>query len=315
MKIITLTYPISLDDIELGNQSFSIALGHFDGVHRGHQQVINKAIKTAKERGIVSAVMTFDPHPKAILGQGEQYSQILTPLATKMKLFQELGVDYAFVVTFNMQFSQITPEAFVDHVLHRLNVVNVVAGFDFRFGAKGAGNTDVLQQICGPSISVEVVSAFVIDNMKVSSTIIREYLEQGEIEQANHLLGRRFAVEGTVVQGDQRGRTIGFPTANLRLSAPYLTVHLGVYAVIAHLGPRTFYGVLNHGMKPTFYAEDIVPVMEAHLFDFSEDIYGEHIEIEFVKFIRPEQRFAGIQQLIEQIGQDAAQAKALLMQT
>lgn len=315
MKIITLTYPISLDDIELNNQSFSIALGHFDGVHRGHQQVINKAIKTAKERGIASAVMTFDPHPKAILGQGEQYSQILTPLAAKMKLFQELGVDYAFVVTFDMQFSQITPEDFVEHVLQRLNVVNVVAGFDFRFGAKGAGTTDVLRQICAPSISVEIVSAFVIDNMKVSSTLIREYLEQGEIEQANHLLGRKFAVEGTVVQGDQRGRTIGFPTANLRLSAPYLTIRLGVYAVIAYLGNRMFYGVLNHGMKPTFYAEDIVPVMEAHLFDFSEDIYGEHIEIEFVKFIRSEQRFAGIQQLIEQISQDAAQAKALLLQT
>lgn len=315
MKIITLTYPIALNEIELDDQRFSIALGHFDGVHRGHQQVINKAVQTAQKLGIASAVMTFDPHPKAILGQGEQYSMCLTPLETKLKLFQELGVDYAFVVTFDKPFSQITPEAFVEDILRRLNVMNVVAGFDFRFGAKGAGNTDVLKQLCEPAISVEVVEAFVIDGVKVSSTAIREYLEQGEMEQANHLLGRKFSVEGIVVQGDQRGRTIGFPTANLRLIAPYLTIRLGVYAVIAHLGDRTFYGVLNHGMKPTFYAEDIVPVMEAHLFDFSEDIYGEHVAIEFVKFIRPEQRFAGIQQLIEQIGKDAEQVKSLFLQT
>jgi len=312
LKIITLTYPISLNDIELNDQSFSIALGHFDGVHRGHQQVIHKAIQTAKERGIASAVMTFHPHPKAILGQGEQYYHCLTPLDTKLRLFQELGVDYVFVVSFDMQFSAITPHAFVEEILKKLSVVNVVAGFDFRFGAKGAGNTEVLKELCASDISVEVVEAFEIDGIKVSSTVIREYLEQGQIEQANHLLGRRFSVEGTVVTGDQRGRTIGFPTANLLLAASYVTISLGVYAVKAYLGNRRFHGVLNHGMKPTFNKDDIVPVMEAHLFDFSEDIYGEHMQIEFVSFIRKEQRFSGIQQLIEQIGQDAAQAKELL---
>jgi riboflavin kinase/FMN adenylyltransferase len=313
LKIITLTYPLSLDDLELNDNSFSIALGHFDGVHLGHQQVIEKATRTAKERGVASAVMTFHPHPKAVLGQGEQYYQCLTPLDSKLKLFQELGVDYAFVVTFDMEFSHITPQAFVQHILQQIHTVNVVVGFDFRFGAKGAGNTEVLKQLCAPTITVEVVEAFVLDGGKVSSTVIREHLEKGQIEHANHLLGRRFTVEGIVVQGDQRGRTIGFPTANLRLVAPYITISLGVYAIKAYLGNRRFFGVLNHGMKPTFYAEDIIPVMEAHLFDFSEDIYGEHIEIEFVSFIRAERRFAGIQQLIEQISQDAAQAKALLL--
>lgn len=315
MKIITLTYPISPNDIELDDRPLSIALGHFDGVHRGHQQVINKAISTAKAKGLSSAVMTFDPHPKAILGQGEQYAQCLTPLSTKTKLFEQLGVDYVFVVRFDLQFAGITPKAFVDQLLHQLKVVNVTVGFDFRFGAKGAGTPEVLVQLCEPNIHVDMVEAFMIDEAKVSSTIIRQYLEQGNIERANHLLGRNFQVEGTVVQGDQRGRTIGFPTANLRLAAPYLTIRLGVYAVIAHLGERTFYGVLNHGMKPTFYAEDIVPVMEAHLFDFSEDIYGEHIVIEFVTFIRPEQRFAGINELIAQIKQDADHVKTLFSQT
>jgi len=315
LKIITLTYPISPNDIELDDRPISIALGHFDGVHRGHQQVINKAINTAKENGLASAVMTFDPHPKAILGQGEQYAHCLTPLYMKTKLFEQLGVDYVFVVRFDLEFAGITPKAFVDQLLHQLNVVNVAVGFDFRFGAKGAGTPEVLTQLCEPNIHVDVVEAFMIDGAKVSSTIIREYLEQGNIEHANHLLGRNFQVEGIVVQGDQRGRTIGFPTANLRLGAPYLTIRLGVYAVIAHLGSRTFYGVLNHGMKPTFYAEDIIPVMEAHLFDFSEDIYGEHIVIDFVQFIRPEQRFAGINELIAQIKKDADQVKSLFSQT
>lgn len=315
MKIITLTYPISPNDIELDDRPISIALGHFDGVHRGHQQVINKAIDTAKEKGLASAVMTFDPHPKAILGQGEQYAHCITPLHTKTELFEQLGVDYTFVVRFNLEFAGITPKAFVDQLLHQLNVANVAVGFDFRFGAKGAGTSEVLAQLCEPNIGVDVVEAYMIDDAKVSSTIIREYLEQGDIERANHLLGRNFQVEGIVVQGDQRGRTIGFPTANLRLEAPYLTIRLGVYAVIAHLGERTFHAVLNHGMKPTFYAEDIMPVMEAHLFDFSEDIYGEHISIEFVKFIRPEQRFSGIDALIAQIKQDADQVKSLFSQT
>lgn len=311
MKIITLTYPISLSENELNDQSLSIAIGHFDGVHKGHQAVISKAVCAAKEKGLTSAVMTFDPHPKAILGHGEQYVQCITPLETKTKLFEKLGVDYVFVVTFDRSFSQITPQAFVEDILKQLRVVNVAVGFDFRFGVGGSGTPEILKELGAPSIHVDVVEAFFIDGVKVSSTAIREYLESGQMDKANYLLGHHFEVEGTVVQGDQRGRTIGFPTANLRLHAPYLTIRLGVYAVLAHLGDKKYYGVLNHGMKPTFYAEDIIPVMEAHLFDFSEDIYGEKIRIEFVSFIRSEKRFNGIQELIEQIKADADHVKQL----
>lgn len=305
LKIISLTYPISLSEKDLNDQALSIALGHFDGVHLGHQEVVTKAVNTAKQKGFASAVMTFDPPPKAILGHGEQYVQCITPLDEKLDLFEKLGVDYVFVMKFDKSFSQITPQAFVDEILRVLHVENVVVGFDFRFGAGGAGNPETLKQLGQHHIDVEVVEAFVIDGVKVSSTVIREYLENGEMQRANELLGRNFEVEGTVVQGDQRGRTIGFPTANLRLHGNYLTIRLGVYAIIAYRGNEKYYGVLNHGMKPTFYTEDIVPVMEAHLFDFAEDIYGEVIRIEFVKFIRPEQRFNGIQELIAQIKYDS----------
>ena len=311
MKIITLTYPISLSEIELNDQSLSIAIGHFDGVHKGHQQVISKAVSTAKANGQASAVMTFDPHPKAILGQGQQYVQCITPLFTKTRLFEQLGVDYVFIVKFDSNFSKITPYEFVTNILQTLHVVNVVIGFDFRFGVGGSGNPDIMKELCEPAIQVDVIDAYLIDEVKVSSTAIREWLESGDIKRANHLLGRYFEVEGTVVQGDQRGRTIGFPTANLRLHAPYVTVRLGVYAIIAYLGSKTYYGVMNHGMKPTFYEQDIVPVMEAHLFDFSEDIYGETMTIKLVQYLRSERKFEGIAALIEQLKLDAKQASAV----
>ena len=315
LKIITLTYPISLSEIKLNDQPLSIAIGHFDGVHKGHQQVISKAVSTAQANGLASAVMTFDPHPKAILGQGQQYVQCITPLSTKTSLFEQLGVDYVFIVKFDSNFSKITPDEFVTNILQTLHVANVVVGFDFRFGVGGSGNAEIMKQLCEPSVQVDVIEAYTIDEVKVSSTVIRECLESGDIKRANHLLGRYFEVEGTVVQGDQRGRTIGFPTANLRLHAPYITIRLGVYAIIAHLGNNKYYGVMNHGMKPTFYEKDIVPVMEAHLFDFSDDIYGEKMTIEVVQFLRSERKFDGIASLIEQLQLDADQAMKLLHQT
>jgi len=299
----------------LNDQPLSIAIGHFDGVHKGHQQVISKAVSTAQANGLASAVMTFDPHPKAILGQGQQYVQCITPLSTKTSLFEQLGVDYVFIVKFDSNFSKITPDEFVTNILQTLHVANVVVGFDFRFGVGGSGNAEIMKQLCEPSVQVDVIEAYTIDEVKVSSTVIRECLESGDIKRANHLLGRYFEVEGTVVQGDQRGRTIGFPTANLRLHAPYITIRLGVYAIIAHLGNNKYYGVMNHGMKPTFYEKDIVPVMEAHLFDFSDDIYGEKMTIEVVQFLRSERKFDGIASLIEQLQLDADQAMKLLHQT
>jgi len=315
LKIITLTYPISISEIGLNDQALSLAIGYFDGVHIGHQQVISRAVTIAKKSGIAAAVMTFDPHPKAVVGHGDQYDQCITPLHTKAELFEKLGVDYMFVVTFDEHFSKITPELFVSSILHELQVKQVVVGFDFKFGARGAGDVAMLKQLCEPQMNVDVVDAYVVDDLKVSSTMIRTHLENGDVVNVSKLLGRYFEVEGTVVHGDQRGRTIGFPTANLRLHAPYITLHLGVYAIIAHHKDQTYYGVLNHGMKPTFYAKDIVPVMEAHLFHFSDDIYGDDLKIEFVEFIRSERRFNGIQELIDQINLDSNFAKNLFKQT
>ncbi|MGO4371691.1 bifunctional riboflavin kinase/FAD synthetase [Paenibacillus sp. 2TAB19] len=309
MKIISLQYPLDgLSALPL-DKPLSIAIGHFDGVHRGHQNVIRRAVVEAKAAGQLSAVMTFDPHPKEVLGQGDHYYRCLTPLHIKTKLFEELGVDLVFVMSFDTSFASVTPERFVDEVLLGLGAKQVVVGFDFRFGSKGAGNAEALMRLGAPNIVVHIVEPLYENESKVSSTWVRESLEKGDLETASLLLGRTYEITGTVVHGDGRGRTIGFPTANIDFDYPYVSPRLGVFAVIAWLNGKPYPGVLNHGMKPTFNKEGVQPVMEAHLFDFNRDIYGEPIRIEFKSFIRAEQKFSSVDELIKQIGRDSDQVR------
>ncbi|MEV5024707.1 bifunctional riboflavin kinase/FAD synthetase [Paenibacillus sp. LPE1-1-1.1] len=312
MEIIPLSFPLNgLSTLSL-DKPLSIAIGHFDGVHRGHQNVIRRAVNEAKGSDMLSAVLTFDPHPKEVLGQGEQYYRCLTPLDVKTALFAELGVDLVFIMRFDPEFASVSPERFVDEVLRTLRAKNVVVGFDFNFGHKGLGNSDALKQLGHPDISVHVIEPLFENGIKVSSTYIREALEQGDIKLAERLLGRPYEVTGSVVHGDKRGRTIGFPTANLQINGPYITPRLGVYAITAWIGDKAYPGVMNFGLKPTFNKQELQPVMEAHLFDFDSDIYGEQLRLQFLSFIRSEKKFDSITELIEQIGSDSRQAKEIL---
>lgn len=312
MEIIPLSFPLNgLSTLSL-DKPLSIAIGHFDGVHRGHQNVIRRAVNEAKGSDMLSAVLTFDPHPKEVLGQGEQYYRCLTPLDVKTALFAELGVDLVFIMRFDPEFALVSPERFVDEVLRTLRAKNVVVGFDFNFGHKGLGNSDALKQLGHPDISVHVIEPLFENGIKVSSTYIREALEQGDIKLAERLLGRPYEVTGSVVHGDKRGRTIGFPTANLQINGPYITPRLGVYAITAWIGDKAYPGVMNFGLKPTFNKQELQPVMEAHLFDFDSDIYGEQLRLQFLSFIRSEKKFDSITELIEQIGSDSRQAKEIL---
>ncbi|CAM4275172.1 riboflavin kinase/FMN adenylyltransferase [Paenibacillus endophyticus] len=312
MEIIPLSFPLNGLSMLSLDKPLSIAIGHFDGVHRGHQNVIRQAVNEAKGSDMLSAVLTFDPHPKEVLGQGEQYYRCLTPLDAKTALFAELGVDLVFIMRFDTEFASVSPERFVAEVLRTLRAKHVVVGFDFNFGHKGLGNADALMKLGQPDISVEVIEPLFENGIKVSSTYIREALEQGEIELAERLLGRPYEVTGSVVHGDKRGRTIGFPTANLQITAPYITPRLGVYAVTAWLDGKAYSGVLNYGLKPTFNKDGLQPVMEAHLFDFNSDIYDEQLRLQFISFIRSEKKFDSITELIEQIGTDSRQAKEIL---
>jgi riboflavin kinase/FMN adenylyltransferase len=312
LEIIPLSFPLNgLSTLSL-DKPLSIAIGHFDGVHRGHQNVIRQAVFEAKEAEMLSAVLTFDPHPKEVLGQGDQYYRCLTPLEHKTALFAELGVDLVFIMRFDPEFASVSPERFVNEVLRTLRAKQVVVGFDFNFGHKGLGNTEALKQLGQPDIAVHVIEPLYENGIKVSSTYIREALEQGNTELAELLLGRPYEVKGIIVHGDKRGRTIGFPTANLQITAPYIAPRLGVYAITAWLGEKAYPGVLNFGLKPTFNQKEPQPVMEAHLFDFNGDIYGEELRLQFLSFIRSEKKFNSIDELVNQISADALQAKEIL---
>jgi riboflavin kinase / FMN adenylyltransferase len=309
MNITPLSYPFHFTGLELPGRQV-VAIGDFDGVHLGHQEVIRRAVDTARQSGMQSSIMTFSPHPREILGKSA-YRQILTPLGERLEMFRGLGIDRTYVVAFNVPFSQLSPEAFVNELLVPLGMESVIVGFDFAFGHRASGNPDTLCELGHGKFAVEVVRPFHINGSKVSSTLIREHLLEGRQKEANRLLGRRYVITGVVVHGDARGRTIGFPTANLEPAAPYVIPRSGVYAIRATVGGEQVDGVMNIGNRPTFTGENR-QTLEAHLFDFSRDVYGERLTVEFAAYLRPERKFASVDELVRQIASDAEQARTEL---
>nr|WP_216671476.1 bifunctional riboflavin kinase/FAD synthetase [Saccharibacillus qingshengii] len=288
-----------------------MAIGQFDGLHLGHVSVIRRALELGRSLGLPVAVLTFHPHPKDVMGKGD-YEGYLTPLPDKERILEQLGVDYLYVGEFTPEFSKVTPSDFVNRVLMPLEVETAVVGFDFRFGFQGAGTSEKIAPLSGGKISVETVAPFLLEGEKVGSSGIRAALKAGDAEKAAHWLGRPYRVRGTVVGGDKRGRTIGFPTANVDPSGHYVLPAKGVYAVRLGLGSEVLDGVMNVGVKPTFTDGHIKPTFETHLFDFDRSIYGEEVWIDLVRFIRSERKFAGIEELVAQIAKDADEARNIL---
>jgi len=311
VKTVYLSYPLPAEVILEHTQPQVAAIGQFDGVHLGHASVISSAVNLAKGKHIPSAVMTFHPHPKDVMKKGD-YEGSLTPLQEKQELLAGLGVDIVYVVEFNDSFSHVSPQEFVEGMLFPLGIEAAVVGFDFRFGHKGEGNAEMLRLLGNGRLDVEVIPPFELEGGKVSSTEIRKALQRGDLERAGRLLGRSYRLRGTVVGGEKRGRTIGFPTANLKLDDKFVIPVKGVYAVRAFLNGRIFPGVMNVGVKPTFHENETVPSFEVHLFDFDREIYGEHVTVELVHFIRNERKFPSVPELIAQIQADADRARELL---
>nr|WP_274655249.1 bifunctional riboflavin kinase/FAD synthetase [Paenibacillus humicola] len=309
--MITLHYPVASSEEARSAEPKAIAIGHFDGVHRGHQNVIRRCVDRARSLGIQAAVMTFHPHPKEVLGQGGQYASCLTPLAEKVERFRGLGVDLVYVVSFDKELAGVTPPQFVAAVLRPLQVRHAVVGFDFTFGSKGSGTASMLRELCEPEIAVDIIEPLMLEDVKVSSTLVRESLAEGKPEEARELLGQPYAICGTVVRGEGRGRTIGFPTANIEPDDAFVIPRQGVYAVIADFEGRSVPGVLNIGVKPTFHEHLPKPVLEAHLFDFNGDLYGKTIRLRLISFLRPEKKFGSAAELVEQIHADAHQARSV----
>lgn len=292
-----------------------VAIGNFDGIHRGHQEIIGKAARLAQELGVIHAVLTFEPHPHSVFKPDIDPFR-LTPFRLKAQLIETLGVEVLMVLEFNREFAAQPAKSFVDNILVAgLGARHVVIGDNFRFG-KGRGGDIAFLEETGRASGFGVTAVPLMtgeSDEAYSSTLVRSYLRRGNPTRAALLLGRYWEIEGRVEGGEKRGRTIGVPTANVPLVD---TLHpaYGVYAVRAGIEEagevRWFDGVANLGLRPTVAGD--TPRLEVHLFDFDKDIYGRHLRVALVDFIRPEQKFDGLEALKQQIAADIARAKRVL---
>ena len=293
----------------------AIAIGNFDGVHKGHCQVINEAGTIAKDAGIPWAVLTFEPHPRSVF-QPDGAPFRLTPFRAKARALEALGVDLMIVQKFSRSFSQRPAEEFVKSVLAEgFGANHVVSGYDFVFGHGRQGNCELLlsmgQQLGFGFTAISAVES--PDGFVYSSTRVRQCLENGDPKGAADILGRPYTIEGRVAHGEKLGRTIGFPTANIHLG-PLLRPRRGIYAVRATLeddpSGRVVDGVANVGHRPT--VGGVGDLLEVYVFDFDGDLYGQRIAVELVEFIREEEKFESVEEMRKEIVRDEAKARAIL---
>ncbi|MCD7033736.1 bifunctional riboflavin kinase/FAD synthetase [Metabacillus sp. GX 13764] len=303
MQTIRLTHPFIQHQPD--PPALSLALGYFDGVHKGHKEVIASAKRWAEENSAKTAVMTFFPHPSQVLRKNTAPVDPITPLEEKAKLIEDQGADILYIVEFTEQFADLEPQEFVDQYIIALNVKHAAAGFDFTYGKLGKGTMEALPFHSRGKFSITTVEKQTDHDRKISSTLIREVIRNGDVAYGAALLGRPHFAKGKVVHGDKRGRTIGFPTANIELSGECLIPPTGVYAVTIEIDGGTHQGVCNIGYKPTFYDEkSLKPSIEVHIFDYNEEIYGKEAAVFWHKRIRSEQKFSGAEELISQIQKD-----------
>jgi len=288
-----------------------LALGNFDGMHRGHQAVVAEALAWARAEGRPLIAATFEPHPRRYFVPDTPWFR-LTSMEQRAELFAAAGADAMLVIAFDADVAALTGPAWIEGFLHhRLGLAGVVTGEDFTFGTRRSGTTAMLAQVGARfGIRARAVAPVLDGNEPVSSTRIRAALQAGDCETATRLLTRPYAIRGAVQPGDQRGRAIGYPTANLPLWH-YLRPRYGVYAVRGRLpGGRLVDGVANLGIRPMF--DPPKELLEPYFFDFSGDLYGQEIEVELHHYLRPEQTFSGLDALVAQIARDCDAARAVL---
>lgn len=298
-------------------QGSVVTVGEYDGVHRGHRTVIAEMHRMAAERGCATAVVTFDRHPATVV-RPDSAPALLCDLETKLELLAETGVDYTLVVEFTPEQAEVSAETFARQVLvGSLQAKVIVVGADFHFGKNRRGNVDTLKAVgdeCGYQVvGLPLVKQITGEGEVISSTSIRMAVADGDVEKAHRLLGRPFEVRGTVTPGDRRGRTIGFPTANLPTTPDLQVPSDGVYAAWYQRPDGTQYpAAVNIGKRPTFYDFAERSLIEAHLIGFRGDLYGEQAKVRFVRRLRGERRFEDVDQLVAQLGKDVVNAAQCL---
>ncbi len=285
-----------------------VCLGYFDGLHRGHQTLVRRTLDEAQRLGTHSAILTFDRDP-AEMTKGEHGIRHITPLREKLRLFECAGMEYAIILRFTQETAEMTCSDFLDFLNRNILVKAFVCGFDFRYGRYGQGDAYTLEREAG--CPVYIMDSVDDDGNKISSTRIIKAISEGHIEEANRLLGRYYAVSGTVIHGRGKGHLIGFPTANIDIDGEYVRPAPGVYAGYIRIGEETYKTMMNIGHNPTFnYRSDLS--VEAHILHFSADIYGREVTVELVKYLRPEKRFEFRDELVCQLIADRDRVDAEL---
>ncbi|MBV8377414.1 MAG: bifunctional riboflavin kinase/FAD synthetase [Verrucomicrobia bacterium] len=299
----------AIDELGVLPGSSYLAIGVFDGLHIGHQAVIGRALESSRQFGGNAVVVTFDPHPVRVL-RPEKAPRLLTSTRHKAKLIERLGVDALLLLEFTLEFSKTPPDVFVHQLVRAANrLCQICVGREWTFGANRSGSIRLLEELA-PKLGFQVASVppVLVDERVVSSTLIRAAVECGDLESAANYLGRDFTIMGTVAQGRQLGRRLGFPTANLRAHNELFPPN-GVYAAKAWFQEKEYGGVVNIGVRPTIESETGERILELHLFDFDQEIYDEDVEVAFLEYLRPEQKFSGVDELRAQIERDAEKAR------
>ena len=301
MKVINLHQPFEQNEIPAGK--VVLAMGFFDGVHRGHQAVIAKARQQANKLKLPLAVLTYDHHPSIVYTTTNQQQTYLSTLPRKLELLEQQGVDLTYVVSFTSALSELEPQQFVDDYLVRFHVATAIAGFDHTYGPKETATMDKLIGYAQGRFEVIAVDSANDENIKISSTRIRETLDNGQIMAANKLFGYQYQTTGLVVHGEARGRTLGFPTANIDWLINEQIPRIGVYTVQLKIGDHWYNGMASIGHNVTF--GDARPkTLEINLFDFNQAIYGENVVVRWIAWLRDEVKYTTVENLVLQLKQD-----------
>ncbi len=301
----------NIDEFKHSNQVV-LTCGTFDGVHKGHMKLLERITTIADSIGGESVLLTFWPHPRIVLDP-DYHLQLLTTFEEKMILLEKAGIDHTISVPFSREFSNLSPEAYIENIIvNKIGTKTIVIGYDHRFGKNRSGGLNELQKNAPRfGFNVEEISKQEIEDIVVSSTMIRKHLSLGEVHIGNEYLGREYELAGVVIKGDQRGREIGFPTANIQVSSEHKLVPSdGSYAVRIKLNGEKFQGMINIGFRPTIEGKN--RSIEVNIFDFDRNIYGNRITVQFVKLIRNEIKFGSLSDLKAQLAIDKQDAIKIL---
>lgn len=304
----------NIDEIKFDKQTV-LTLGTFDGIHLGHQQIIKRVLECSEENKLRNLIITFHPHPRKVINPEIQL-KLLTTNEEQISILEKLGIQNLFIVNFTKEFSQLTPDEFIkNYLVDKIGLSRIVIGYDHHFG-KGRGGDVEFLLASGKKYGFEVlqIQPFIINNEPVSSTKIRTALEVGDINKVNKMLGRYYSFSGVVVEGDKRGRELGYPTANIKLSdEDKMLPQIGIYAVLVEIDGIEHKALLSIGKRPTFYNDGKV-VPEVYIYDFNNDIYGKEIKVNLIQKLRGEEKFNSAEELIRQMNIDKENGLKILNQ-